>query len=101
MDEYPNESDAWYPEPPIEQVEAEAKQIAKVTTSIGVIQDVLDWFDANANLYSSVDSLGVTVNTPEADAKLAILLSKQMRAAFQSKAVAFRSEFAKYLDEER
>lgn len=100
LDEYPNSSETWAVEPPEDRKEAEQKEQAKVSTSIGVIQDVLDWFDANAALYASTDALGVDEATPNDQAKLAILHAKKMRLAFQAKSNEFRAEFAKYLQEE-
>lgn len=106
MDEYGSSSEvisdaaAWAPEKPAERKEAEQKEESKVTSSLGVIQEVLDWFELNANLYASVDALGVNESTPDTDVKVAVLLSKKMRGAFQSKGVEFRATFAKYLKEE-
>jgi hypothetical protein len=107
MDEYPNSSEAieatqqWHPEKPQSRKDVEEKELAKITSSIGVVQDVIDWLKVNADLYATVDSLNVNESTPDFDAKLAILLSKNMRSAFQSKAAEFKSKFAKYLKEEK
>lgn len=106
MNDYPNESDAlhengpWSVEKPEERVEAEQKENEKVSSSIAVVQDVLDWLDGVASDLSSVDSLAIDDSTPDDQVKLAVLLSKRMRVAFQSKSMQFRTEFAKHLKEE-
>jgi hypothetical protein len=97
MDDYPNSSEPWQPEAPDERVEAEQQEMDKLTSSVGVINDVLTWFETQAELYRTVDALGVQDNTPAEDVKYAVMLAKKMRAEFQSKSVAFRTEFAQYL----
>lgn len=105
MDEYPNSSETfnedqqWQPEKPEDRQEVEQQEQSKITTSLPVIEEILAWFDKNAGLYESVDSLGVNEETSSDQAKLAILLSKKMRAAFQDKSAQFRRDFAKYLEE--
>lgn len=101
MDEYPTSSEniaPWTPAPPADQVAAEKEEQIKLASSIGVVQDVLDWFSANANMYASIDSLGIDENSSSEDAKLAILLSKKLKLAFESKADVFRAEFERYLE---
>lgn len=105
MDEYPNSSETfedqqWHPEAPEEQKETEAKEKTKVSTSIGAIQEVLDWFDALADTYSSIDNLDINERAKAEDVKLGILLAKKMRVELQSQAAKFRADFAKYLKEE-
>lgn len=91
--------DAYSPAPPPERLQAEAEEQTKIASSIGVIEDVLKWFNANVTLYSSVDALGVDDSTSDSDAKVAILLSKKMKAAFEGKAQAFRTEFGTYIEQ--
>lgn len=106
MNDYPNESDAirddspWSVEPPKERTEAEQKEREKVNTSIGVIKDVLEWFDTNAQFYNSLDAINVDESTDPNSALVAMNTAKKMKAAFESQATAFRRDFAKYLIEE-
>jgi hypothetical protein len=103
MNDYPNESDAiredgpWSVEKPEERKEAEQKEQEKVNSSIAVIQDVLDWLDKCAESYASIDSLNVDEQTDPNAALVAMNTAKKMRAAFQSQAAAFRSQFSKHL----
>ena len=100
MNEYPNSSEAlqpWSPEEPVEKTKAVEKENRKVTSSVGVIKDVLKWFEANSVLYSSIDGLGITESTTGEDTKVAVLTAKKLKAAYESKGIEFRNEFKKFL----
>lgn len=102
MDDYPNSSEAWQVEKPEERKEAEAKEQAKVSSSAGVIQEVVDWFDAQAKAYDSIDSImGVSISSKATDVKQAVIIAQKMRAEFQSKSHSFRSQFSQHLKEEK
>lgn len=93
-----NDYEAYSVEPPAERLTAEAEEQNKIASSIGIIEDILEWFDANIALYSSVDALNVDDETSDTDAKVAILLSKRLKAAFEGKAQAFRTDFNMYME---
>lgn len=101
MDDYPNSSEPWQIETPPERKEAETKEKEKATSSIGVIKDVLDWFEKQSSDYASPEVLAnITINTPATDIKYAVLLAQKMKTEFEVKARAFRTEFAQYIKED-
>lgn len=102
MDDYPNQSpnEAWAPEKPKDRQEQETKERTKVTTSIGVIEDVIKWFDTNADQYGSIDALNIDEKTEPTAALIAMNTAKKLREAFKAKSAIFRAEFSKYLKEE-
>jgi len=104
MDEFSNtsplEAENWIPEKPTERKEVEDQEQVKVSSSIGVIKEILDWFEKQTEGYKKNEAIaGVTVNTPADDVKSAVLLAHGMSAQFESKAAEFKRDFAKYLKE--
>ncbi len=105
MDGYPNESDhihelaAWAPEKPEEQQKEEDKERQKVISSIGVIQDVLDWFDGKtADYLNPMVISGITPETKAANVKAAVLHAQDMSREFATKRAQFVADFGKYLE---
>lgn len=98
-DNYPNNSDTFM-DVPEEREEQERKEQVRVTSSIPVIQDVLDWFDDAAESFNSNDTLNITIETPESTVKHAVLLRKAMREVLNIKAEEFRTEFSEYLEKD-
>lgn len=89
----------WTPDNP-EREEQEQKENSKVTTSLPVVQEVLDWFAVNIELYAGIDALNINGSTAPEDAKVSILLAKGMNQAFKDKSEEFKLKFARYLQEE-
>lgn len=100
MDDYPNHSESFYPEAPKERVEAEEKERTRVTSSIAVVQDVIDWLVSTAELYARIDSLEIDEKTEPTAALIAMNTAKRMRSAFLIKAGEFKTEFAEHLDKQ-
>ena len=98
MDEYPNSSETWAPEAPEERKQAERKEEQLVSSSVGVLEDVIKWIRDHADAYQSVDALGVTEKTPVEDVKFALVLAKRMRTEFQSKEADLLARFAEHFN---
>ena len=107
MDEYPSSSETveasqqWTPEKPEERVEAENKEQAAVSSSIPVIQEVIEWLAAQQQEHSDPSIIqGVTPSTKAEDVKFAVLLAQKMGAKFKEKQAEFEARFAKHLKPE-
>jgi hypothetical protein len=103
MDEYPNDSEAleaWQPEVPAERKETEADEKNKIASSIPLIEDTLNWLNAQADFYQTIDAIGVDASTPDDQVKIALIVAKKMRSAFQAKAAEFTSDFSQHIEKQ-
>lgn len=106
MDDYPNSGDVldndqqWTPEAPKERTEQEQKEQSKVTTSLPVIKEVIEWFEAQAKIFGSPTELDINEETPAEIAKQKVITAKHFSITYQNQVAQFKRDFAKYLKEE-
>lgn len=92
--------DTWMPEVDPKQEALAAQQLAKLQSSVGVVDEVLEWLDASISFYGNTDSLGIDENTPDDQVKLALIIAKKMKIQFEQKANEFISTYAEYIQED-
>lgn len=94
-------SDQWYPEPSEEQVEAEQQEQSKITASMPVLQEVLDWYDTQIAVYSNPKTItGIGSNTKAEDVKQAVLFAQTLIQDYENKRGEFANRFEKFLKQE-
>lgn len=101
MDDYPNSSEALEPyevEMPEERKEAEEKEQSRVTSSVAVIKEIIEWFEAREKYFSSPQAIAIDEMTPDYLAKQIALTCKHFSAVYQQEAGQFRADFAKFLE---
>lgn len=101
MEDYPNSSEAFEAyavEKPEERKQAEAKENEKITSSVGVITDVLEWFEAKTEQYRSVQSINITESTDPNNVMAQVIAAQRLSVELENKAGEFRRDFAKFLD---
>lgn len=74
----------WSPDESEKQQAEEKKEALKIAGSAEVINDVLAWLQAQADLYSSIDSINIHGNSSAEDIRVAILTAKKLRKSFLS-----------------
>lgn len=98
--EYGNSSEVFMEDIPEERKDVEQAEQAVISSSVGVIQNVLDWFDQQAAFYGSTDALNIDSGTDPQTIAITVCTAKEVKAKFASKAAEFRSQFAEYLKED-
>lgn len=107
-DSYPNPGDnlqttdieGWSVEPDEDQKQAEAKENAKLASSVGVVQDVMTYLEAKRRQYEGVEIIkGTSASTNAEEIKSAVLLNQQMLFELGNLLRDFRVEYAKYITE--
>lgn len=108
MDELGNSSDnlqstdieGWSVEADEDQKQAEAKENAKLISSIGVIQDVMTWLEIKRKAYEGIEIIAnAGVSSKAEDIKSAVLLNQQMLYEMKNLLRDFRVEYSKYITE--
>jgi hypothetical protein len=102
LDEYPSSSEqfeAYQVEKPDERVKTEEQEQTKVTSSIGIVKDVLDWLDKCAKDYDSVQSINYTDATDPNNVMAQVIAARQLHGQFTNKSAEFQRDFAQYLQD--
>lgn len=103
MDDYPNESDAihenWIPEKSESQQRQENEEHHNITSSVGVIKDVLAWFAEREKMFGDLDALEINEGTDPNTALIILSTSKRLKSEFKAKRQEFETTFEKYLQD--
>jgi hypothetical protein len=98
--DYPNSSETWVPEPPEERKQAERKEQEMVTSSVGVIKDVLEWLKENIDATDSLtaarrESRDRGISLEEMGTAFEIL-----KGLLEGKEAEFKGRFAQYIEKD-
>ena len=93
-------SDQWYPEPSKEQQEAEAAEHHRLVSSMPVLQDILDWFDTQAEFFNTARGWTIDENTPDAQVKEIVMMCKHFSSVYIDEKNKFATQFAPYIQKE-
>jgi hypothetical protein len=93
--------DAYYPMKPEQRTKDEQKDSAKIASSVGAVQDIIDWLNQNIEAHRGIDQIdGLNPATnPEAFMRAA-LLNQSLHTAFTQKLADFRISFDEIIREE-
>jgi hypothetical protein len=98
FDKEPNEYGTWVPAADPDAIREEQAELAKVKSSVPVIQDVIEWFEQQIKDFLNPMTIeGVTHSTSAEDVKNAVLFAQSSAASYAAKSKAFRSSFTEYL----
>lgn len=94
MDDY----GAWLPNPDPTKEKAELEARQNIKASVPVIQEVIDWFDAEIAKYADPRTIdGVNIATNPELVKQAVLFAQTLATAYQDKRDEFQQRFSEYL----
>lgn len=94
-----SDADPWYPQEPKEQQDAAQIAESRITASLPVIQDVLDWLDSTEQTYRDVMTIeGVNPSSKPEDIKTAVILAQSRIRDTQELRDRFTKDFARYLE---
>lgn len=94
-----NDLEAYVPPQDQAQLDALEAEQRKLASSVGVIDDVLKWFEAMIAFYGDNDCLDITERTPEEEVKFALLMAKRQRADFRDKYQQFQATYSQFIQE--
>lgn len=90
--------EAYSPEPPEEQQDAETLEKSRANASLPVLQEVLDWFDEQVAEFKDPMIIdGVNVSSDPQQVKDAVLFAQGMISRFEKKKGEFTNRFSDYL----
>lgn len=93
-------SDQWYPEPTKEQQEKEAAEHHRLVSSMPVLQDILDWFDTQAEYFNTAAGWTIDETTPEKQVKEIVMMCKHFSSVYIDEKRKFATQFASYIEKE-